>query len=73
MIANKRLAILQKENSRLQKKVNELREVGRAKCALVQYRHLTEQEAHHFIEKQAMDQRLSVLDIAEDILRTYEG
>ena len=73
LIANKRLVILQKENSRLQKKVNELREVGRAKCALVQYRHLTEQEAHHFIEKQAMDQRLSVLDIAEDILRTYEG
>lgn len=70
--AGRRLEALQKENQKLQKKIHELQLVGRAKCALVQYRHLTEQEAHHYIEKQAMDQRVPRLDIAEDILHTYE-
>ena len=69
---SRRLEALQKENDKLRLKVHELQLVGRAKCALVQYRHLTEQEAHRYIEKQAMDQRLPRLEIAEDILHTYE-
>ncbi|MDD3230079.1 MAG: ANTAR domain-containing protein [Oscillospiraceae bacterium] len=67
-----RLETLQKENQKLQKKMHELQLVGRAKCALVQYRHLTEQEAHRYIEKQAMNQRVPRLEIAEDILHTYD-
>lgn len=70
--ASRRLGTMQAENRKLQKKVHELQVVGRAKCALVQYRHLTEQEAHRFIEKQAMDQRLPRLEVAEDILQVYE-
>ncbi len=69
---SRRLESLRKENQKLQGKVHELQVVGRAKCALVQYRHLTEQEAHRFIEKQAMDQRTPRIEIAEDILHTYE-
>ncbi|MCH3972284.1 MAG: ANTAR domain-containing protein [Oscillospiraceae bacterium] len=70
--SGRRLEALQKENQKLHKKVYELQLVGRAKCALVQYRHLTEQEAHRYIEKQAMDRRIPRLEIAEDILQTYE-
>lgn len=70
--SGRRLEALQKENQKLQKKIHEVQLVGRAKCALVQYRHLTEQEAHRYIEKQAMNQRVPRLDIAEDILHTYE-
>mgnify|MGYP001771160326 CR=1 FL=1 len=68
-----RVQALQRENRRLQGQIHEAQVIGRAKCALVQYRHLTEEEAHHFIEKQAMDSRLPKIEVAEDILQTYEG
>ena len=32
---------------------------------------MTENEAHRFIEKQAMDMRLSRREVAESIIRTY--
>lgn len=69
---SRRLAALEAENRKLQTKVHETQLIGRAKCALVQYRHLTEEEAHRFIEKQAMDQRIPKREVAEDILQTYE-
>ena len=31
-----------------------------------------EQEAHYYIEKQAMDMRLSRREVAEHIIRTYD-
>lgn len=46
--------------------------VDRAKCLLIQYQNLTEPQAHRFIEKQAMDRRLTRLDVARQILTTYE-
>ena len=46
---------------------------GRAKCALIRYRGLTEEEAHRCIEKEAMDTRLPKREVARDILRTFEG
>ena len=67
-----RMQRLRDDNLRLQKKVEEIRLVDRAKCALIQYCHFTEQQAHRHIEKQAMDLRLSRRDIAQDILKTYE-
>lgn len=69
---SRRLVALEAENRKLQNKIHETQLIGRAKCALVQYRHLTEEEAHHFIEKQAMDQRVPKREVAEDILQTYE-
>ena len=50
-----------------------MRLVDRAKCALIQYRQMTEPEAHKYIERQAMDTRQSRRRIAEDILQTFEG
>lgn len=32
----------------------------------------TEEEAHHFIEKQAMDSCVKKSEIAENIIKTYE-
>ena len=71
--SHKRMAGLQNENQLLQRKIEEIRLVDRAKCALIQYLNFTENEAHKYIEKQAMDQRCARRDIAVSILKTYEG
>lgn len=40
---------------------------------LIQYLHMTAQNAHRYIEKQAMDLRMTRREIAEEILKTYES
>lgn len=71
--AHRRLAGLQQQNDALQRKIEEIRLVDRAKCALIQYRQYTEPEAHKRIEKEAMDRRKSRREIAQDILLRLEG
>lgn len=70
--ARRRTVILKTENIKLQHKIDEIRLVDRAKCALIQYLSLTEQQAHRYIEKQSMDSRKSRRETAEQILKTYE-
>ena len=55
----------------MQEKLRDIRAVDRAKCYLIQYEHMTEPEAHRYIEKEAMDRRLPKRQVAEDILRRY--
>ncbi len=62
---------LDSENRRLQTKMEEIRIVARAKCILVEYLRMSEQQAHRYIEKQAMDMRTSKRSVAESILKTY--
>ncbi len=71
LASRSRLAMLQQENRRLEKKLEELRLVDRAKCALIQYRGMTEQEAHRYIEKQAMDTRQNRGTVALAVLEMY--
>lgn len=70
--ARRRLMGLQHENTQLQQKIEDIRLVDRAKCALIQYLKLTEPQAHRYIEKQAMDRRISKREVAQGILNTYE-
>ena len=71
--SQKRMLQLESENDRLQKKLAEIKLVDRAKCALIQYRQMTENEAHRYVEKTAMDRRISRSQAAQDILSYYEG
>lgn len=66
-----RLERAEAENRRLRAKAEELRLVCRAKCLLVQYRRLTEQEAHRLIEKEAMDRQITRRAVAEEMLEEY--
>ena len=68
-----RMLSVMKEYSKLQTKIEESRLINRAKCILIQYLKLTEPQAHRYIEKQAMDQRISKLEVAKNILKTYEA
>jgi AmiR/NasT family two-component response regulator len=72
LASHRRMAGLQKENFRLQSKIEEIRLVDRAKCALIQYCKLDEAQAHRYIEKHAMDLRITRRQVAENILKLYE-
>lgn len=68
-----RLLGLKKENIKLQNKMEEMRIVNRAKFALMQYLSFDEAQAHRYIEKQAMDKRVTKYQIASQIIKTYEN
>ena len=67
-----RLKRMQDENNRLKQKIEEIRIIDRAKCLLISYHNMNEQDAHRYIEKQAMDMRTTRRAVAEGILRTSE-
>ena len=69
----KELDFLKFQNQKLQNKLEEIRLIDRAKCVLIQYLNMTEQQAHRYIEKQSMDLRQSRVVTAESILKTYES
>lgn len=64
----KRLDLLRVENDKLLDKIAQLRLVDRAKCFLIEHRHMTESDAHRLIEKRAMDTRRSRGEVAQEIL-----
>ena len=71
--AHNRMLGLRSENLRLQNKIEEIRLVDRAKCMLIQYQDMTEPQAHRYIEKSAMDRRITRREVAEGILRSFES
>lgn len=70
---SRRVARLREENRGLRQRLEDMRLVSRAKCALIQYGGYTEEEAHHTIERRAMDRRISRRQAALEILEGYEG
>ena len=72
IVSNKFLT-LQKENLRLKQHLKEVKLVNRAKLVLIEYLSMSEATAHRYIEKQAMDMRISKTQVAEQILKTYEN
>ena len=70
--AQKQVKRVQAENSKLKQRIEDIRIVDRAKCLLISYLKMSEQEAHRYIEKQAMDLRSTRRIVAEGILKTYE-
>lgn len=71
--SRKRIFGLQKENLKLLQKIEDIRIVDRAKCIMIEVLNMTEAQAHSYIEKQAMDMRVTKREIALGILKTYEN
>lgn len=69
---NMRIVGLKEENRDLNKKLQDLKIIDRAKIALIQRLGYTESEAHKYIERQAMNLRVSKREVAVGILKTYE-
>ena len=64
-----RLRRMEQKSASIEDKMAEIRLVNRAQWALIEKRGLTEQEAHRFIEKAAMDRCVPKRAVAEEILR----
>ena len=64
---------LQRQNTKLKTQVETMKLVNRAKILLMQNLRMTESQAHHYLEKQAMNLRKSKYDVALRVLKTYEN
>ena len=69
--ARERLRKTEKKTLSIEEKMEEIRIVNRAKWLLISQLKMDEQDAHRYIEKQAMDRCVSKRDIAEEIIKTY--
>lgn len=67
-----RLRKMEKKTFSLEEKMMEIKLVNRAKWTLINALNMSEEDAHRYIEKQAMDRCESKREIAEEILRTYK-
>ena len=73
LAANRRIKAVRKENMILLRKIEDIRIVDRAKCILVSQLSMCEPDAHRYIEKHAMDMRITKREAAEEILKIYEN
>lgn len=69
--AHKKVKAFHDENTKLIQKMEDIKIIEKAKFVLVSSLSLTESEAHRYIEKKAMDMRITRRKVAEEILRTY--
>lgn len=69
--ARERLRQFEKKSISISEKMEEIRLVNRAKWILISELKMAEPDAHHYIEKQAMDHGASKRSIAENIIKTY--
>ncbi|MEE0111149.1 MAG: ANTAR domain-containing protein [Oscillospiraceae bacterium] len=69
--ARERLRKLEQKATTIEEKMEEIRLVNRAKWILIEQLKMTEEEAHHHIEKQAMDRCVSRKEIALGLIKTY--
>ena len=67
-----RLRGLRRNEATVEERIEEIRLVNRAKWLLIECLHMTEPEAHRYITRQAMEQRLDKKEMAERIIRTYQ-
>ncbi len=73
IVNNNRWLRFEKENEKIKAKYEELRLVSKAKCYLIQYKGLTEEKAHRYIEKDAMDKRISKSEISLRIINKWKS
>ncbi len=66
-----KVQVLSSQTIKLKEKMEEIRLVNRAKMLLMQNQGMTEQEAHRFLEKQAMDRSMKRIAVANEIIKQY--
>lgn len=69
--ARERLRKLEKKALSVEEKMEEIRIVNRAKWILVDQLKMSEDDAHHHIERQAMNRCVTKKEIAMEIIQTY--
>ncbi len=69
--AKERIQKTVKKTYSIEEKMEEIRIVNKAKWLLISEIKMDEPEAHHYIEKQAMDRCIPKRTVAEEIIKTY--
>lgn len=70
-VTQRRVEMVANENRKLKKKMDELKLISRAKCLLVSVLGVDEEGAHKYIEKQAMDERMTRKEVAEEVISRF--
>lgn len=73
MAVSRGMAERDEEVMRLRKKLSEVGYITKAKCLLIQYREMSEDEAHYYLEREAMDRCVAKKEIALEIIRAVEA
>ncbi|MCL2145339.1 MAG: response regulator [Endomicrobia bacterium] len=71
--AQNKLKNKKNDNTKLKQKIEGIRIIDKAKSILMSYMNMSEQEAHRYIEKQAMDVRSAKKVVAEKIIKAFEN
>ena len=66
-----KVQVLSSQTTKLKVKMEEIKLVNRAKLLLMSNMNMSEQEAHRYIEKEAMDRGMKRTAISEEIIKTY--
>lgn len=69
--ARERLRQLEQKTLSIEERMKEIRIVNRAKCLLISELKMTEPDAHHYIEKYAMDNCIAKKEAAQNIIKIY--
>ena len=67
-----RMRRMEAKQATVEERIEEIRLINRAKWLLIECLGMTEPEAHRYIEKQSMDQRISKREVAESVIKTYK-
>ena len=70
-VSRKRYEALDSRYHKLLKRLDEERTLTRAKCLLAIHMGFDEDEGHRFLERKAMDERVTILDAAAEIVMKY--
>ena len=66
-----KVQVISSQTTKLKVKMEEIKQVNRAKMLLMQNMQMTEQEAHRYLEKEAMDRGMKRTAVADEIIRRY--
>ena len=66
-----KVQVLSSQTTKLKVKMEEIKLVNRAKLLLMSNMNMSEQEAHRYIEKEAMNRGMKRTAISEEIIKTY--
>lgn len=67
-----RISKLEKENAKIEKRFEEEKIITRAKLLLITKKNMCEKDAHKLIEKKAMNERITKLEVAKYFIRTLD-
>jgi response regulator NasT len=71
VIAHNRMSAMREQNATLKQKLEDTKHINRAKSILITGLKMSEPQAHRFIEKQAMERRITRGEVARRVINTY--